>query len=279
MSGARATTQSPVLSRGELRSGCSRCVCIAYILRQSRTPRSIDLIERPPNPRARHWRRWCMRFAHLPLVGRFAAACAGWLLPPYAGRIFLAGLTARGYVAPSARLAHPGLTFGRNCFIGDGVLIYHDARGGAVVFGDQVQLGQDSIIQTGDGGSVSIGSRTSIQPRLQISAYRSPVVIGARCEIAPNCAFYPYNHGMAPGQPIQGQPTWTRGGIVVEDDAWLGYGVIVLDGVRIGAGAVIGAGSVVTSNIPPDAIAQGVPARVVGSRQDLAAKRDRSTTA
>lgn len=218
-----------------------------------------------------------MRFAHLPLIGRFAAVCAGWLLPPYAGRIYLAALNARGYVSPSARLSHPGFTRGRHCFIGDRVLIYLDQRGGAVTFGDLVQVNQDSIIQTGDGGSVSIGSHTSIQPHLQISAYRAAVVIGERVEIAPHCAFYPYNHGMAPDQPIQGQPTWSRGGIVVEDDAWLGYGVIVLDGVRIGAGAVIGAGSVVTSNIPPQAIAQGVPARVVGSRRDLGDKRDRST--
>ena len=103
------------------------------------------------------------------------------------------------------------------------------------------------------------------------------MIIGERVEIAPNCAFYPYNHGIAPGQPIQGQPTWTRGGIVVEDDAWLGYGVIVLDGARIGAGAVIGAGSVVTSSIPADAIATGVPARVVGSRRELTDTRDRAS--
>jgi acetyltransferase-like isoleucine patch superfamily enzyme len=217
-----------------------------------------------------------MRFAHLPLIGRLASACAGWFLPPFYARIFLAGLHARGYVSPSARLAHPGLERGRNCFIGDRVLIYLDHRGGSVTLADQVQINQDAIIQTGDGGSVSIGSRTSIQPRCQISAYRSAVVIGERVEIAPNCAFYPYNHGIAPGQPIQGQPTWTRGGIVVEDDAWLGYGVIVLDGVRIGAGAVVGAGSVVTSNIPAEAIATGVPARVVGSRRDLERERARS---
>ena len=50
------------------------------------------------------------------------------------------------------------------------------------------------------------------------------------------------------------------------DDAWLGYGVIVLDGVRIGKGAVVGAGSVVTEDIPDGGIAVGVPARVVKMR-------------
>ena len=58
------------------------------------------------------------------------------------------------------------------------------------------------------------------------------------------------------------------GDIVVGDDAWLGYGVIVLDGVHIGKGAVVGAGSVVTNNIPDGGIAVGMPARVVKMRED-----------
>jgi acetyltransferase-like isoleucine patch superfamily enzyme len=58
----------------------------------------------------------------------------------------------------------------------------------------------------------------------------------------------------------------TKGDIVIEDDAWLGVGVVVLDGVRIGKGAVIGAGSVVTRDIPDNAIAVGVPASVVKMR-------------
>ena len=55
--------------------------------------------------------------------------------------------------------------------------------------------------------------------------------------------------------------------MVIEDDVWLGAGVIVLKGVRIGRGAVVGAGSVVTKNIESLAIVVGVPARVVGRRE------------
>jgi acetyltransferase-like isoleucine patch superfamily enzyme len=53
---------------------------------------------------------------------------------------------------------------------------------------------------------------------------------------------------------------------------WLGAGVTVLDNVHIGQGAVIGAGSVVTQNIPANTIAVGVPARVVRSREAVCAE-------
>ncbi|MBK8161647.1 MAG: hypothetical protein IPK65_00400 [Gammaproteobacteria bacterium] len=65
---------------------------------------------------------------------------------------------------------------------------------------------------------------------------------------------------------MRDQPLVTKGGIVVGDDAWLGYGVIVLDGARIGRGAIIGAGSIVTGDIPEGVIAAGAPAKVIKAR-------------
>ena len=123
-----------------------------------------------------------------------------------------------------------------------------------------------SYIQTGDGGSVSIGSHSSLQPRCQLSAYKSQIQIGSDVQIAPSCAFYPYNHGTEKNEIIRKQPLQSKGGIVVGDDTWLGFGVIVLDGVKIGKGSVIGAGAVVKDNIPDYAIAAGAPAKVVGMR-------------
>jgi acetyltransferase-like isoleucine patch superfamily enzyme len=58
----------------------------------------------------------------------------------------------------------------------------------------------------------------------------------------------------------------SKGPIVVEDGVWLGVGTKILAGVRIGRGAVIGAGSIVTHDVPAGAIAIGVPARVVRMR-------------
>jgi acetyltransferase-like isoleucine patch superfamily enzyme len=214
------------------------------------------------------WARFWMLFAGLPLLARPAKRIATWFAPPYYGRYRLARFNRSGYVSPTARLAHSNLTLGANVFIADRVVIYRDRDGGPVTLADRVHINSDSYIQTGEGGGVAIGPDTYIQIRCQFSAYKASIIIGAGVQIAPNCAFYPYDHGIAPGVPIARQPLRSRGDIVIEDDAWLGFGVIVLSGVRIGSGAVIGAGAVVSSDIPDGAIAAGVPARVLRMRDE-----------
>ena len=54
--------------------------------------------------------------------------------------------------------------------------------------------------------------------------------------------------------------------LVVEGDSWIGYGAIVLSGVRVGRGAIVAVGAVVTKDVPRYAIVAGVPAKVVGQR-------------
>jgi acetyltransferase-like isoleucine patch superfamily enzyme len=186
--------------------------------------------------------------------------------PPFYGRVPLARLSPSGYRSSRAIIHHPAYVAGPFCFIGDRVIVYQDRNGGAVTLGTAVHVHQGTIIQTGDGGCLDIGADTHIQPNCQFSAYKGSIRIGARVEIAPNCAFYPYNHEIKAGIPVRNQPLCSKGDIVVGDDAWLGYGVIVLDGARIGNGAVIGAGSVVTGDIPAGAIAVGAPAKVTRMR-------------
>jgi acetyltransferase-like isoleucine patch superfamily enzyme len=186
--------------------------------------------------------------------------------PPYKGRRFLAWMSEKGYVSSRAAVHHPRLRLGNHVFIGDEVQVVGGGDSGEVRIGDGAHIHRDCIIETGQGGGVRIGADTHVQPRCQLSAYVGAIEIGSGVQIAPNCGFYPYNHGMEWGRPIKGQPLISNGPIVVEDDAWLGFGVVVLENVRIGEGAVVGAGSVVARSVPPGAVAVGQPARVVRMR-------------
>ena len=98
------------------------------------------------------------------------------------------------------------------------------------------------------------------------------ISVGTRVEIGRNArvgnrsflAGYP-GHPYDPVARAAGAPDLPEqiGDIVFEDDVWLGTNCVVLPGVRIGRGAVIGAGSVVTKDVPPMVLAAGVPCRVI----------------
>ena len=210
-----------------------------------------------------------MKLAGRGPFGRFATRLATWFAPPLYKRNWLADLNPQGYIAPSATIDHSNLELGANVFIGEHVKIIEGPEGGRVKIGDRVRLHWDITVHTGQGGTVSFGSRGSVQPGCQFVAYVGSIRIGSDVHIGSNCAFYPYNHGFAPGTLIVDQPLISRGDIVLEDDVNLGVGVIVLDGVTIGKGAAVGAGSVVVQNIPPGAIAMGVPARVLRMRSEF----------
>lgn len=210
-----------------------------------------------------------MSHAGLSFFGRIATRFATWFAPPHKSRTYLAYMNPKGYIAASATIYHSDLRLGKNVFMDERVVIFQREHGGPVEFGDRVSIFRDTILETGYGGYLMIGENSSIHPRCQLNAYVSPIQIGNDVMIAPNCAFYPYDHGIAPDRPISEQPLQSKGAITIGDSAWIGVGVIVLGGVNIGRGAVIGAGSVVTKNIPDGAVAAGVPAKVIKMRSDL----------
>ena len=78
--------------------------------------------------------------------------------------------------------------------------------------------------------------------------------------IGPFCYITDHDHGTEPGMPVGPQPLVAEP-VMIERNAWLGAGVVVLKGVTIGEGAVVGAGSVVSRSIPAGARVAGVPAR------------------
>ncbi len=110
------------------------------------------------------------------------------------------------------------------------------------------------------GENIHIGARTFVNYNLTALDVAS-ITIGADCQLGPNVQL------LTPTHPIDPEPRRDKleaaQPIVLEDNVWLGGGVIVCPGVRIGKNSVIGAGSVVTKDIPPNVVAVGNPARVV----------------
>jgi len=92
--------------------------------------------------------------------------------------------------------------------------------------------------------------------------------IGTNSGLAPFVKIFTANHNFSdPDEYIRFQGA-TLGPVVIEDDVWIASGAIILPGVSIGKGSVIGAGSVVTRDVPPYSIAAGNPARIIRSRQE-----------
>jgi acetyltransferase-like isoleucine patch superfamily enzyme len=216
----------------------------------------------------RRWISFWLARGGLSRGGRLATRLASWGAPKYKGKRPLAQMSRRGYISPHSQIACQDLRLGNHCYIDDDVVIFDRGDGGHVALGDGVHLYKGSIIEVGQGGCVEIGAGSHIQPNCQFTAFVGAVRIGRDVQVAPASAFYPYEHSIAAGQAIHKQPLHTRGDIVIGDGAWLGYGVIVLDGVTIGPGAVIGAGAVVTRDVAANTIAAGVPAKVLGPRPE-----------
>jgi maltose O-acetyltransferase len=112
------------------------------------------------------------------------------------------------------------------------------------------------------------GYQTTIGPRTFINfnaviADVGRVTIGADVQIGPNVQLLTPTHPLDP--EIRRSGLEAAEPITIEDNVWLGGGVIVLPGVTIGHDTVVGAGAVVTRDLPPGVLAVGNPARVVRS--------------
>ena len=110
-------------------------------------------------------------------------------------------------------------------------------------------------LHTGPRGRIEIGDGTLINQGTTIAAHRQ-VRIGAHCLIGEFVAIHDSGfHAVAPAEQVDVAPVY------IGDNVWIGHRAVILPGVSIGDHAVIGAGSVVTSSVPPRAIAAGCPAR------------------
>lgn len=155
--------------------------------------------------------------------------------------------------------------------IGDNVRIYSGSyisnKGNQICLERNVSIDRGVDIRAYDhkGGGIYIGEDTYIGPYVCMAG-PGLIRIGRDCMIASHSSLYANNHVFAdPNRKFREQGLSIKG-IVIEDDCWLGTGVRVLDGVTIGRGSVIGAGSVVTKDIPPFSVAVGTPAKVIRRR-------------
>lgn len=142
------------------------------------------------------------------------------------------------------------------------------------VRGTLIQIGPRTVVDAfvkikpaGGSGNVVIGADCAINSGTVIYTGNG-VMIGDAVLIAANCTLAPTNHAFADrSRRIRDQGFLpSKGGIVIEDDVWLGANVVVLDGAVIGKGSVVAASSVVRGRLEPFGIYAGVPAKRVGFR-------------
>lgn len=142
------------------------------------------------------------------------------------------------------------------------------------VRGTRIVIGAHSVVDSfvkikpaGGAGDVTIGQHCYINSGTVIYTGNG-LTLGNGVLVAANCTFAPANHAVASAAiPIsqQGfQPS--RGGIVVEDDVWIGANCVILDGAVLRRGAVVGAGSVIRGEVPSYTICAGNPLREIGRR-------------
>lgn len=163
----------------------------------------------------------------------------------------------------------------RPVVLGEGVLIraYAVLYAGAVL-GDRVHIGHGALVRERNeiGDDSSIGSGAAIEPgnrigkrsRIHSGCFLSSVTIGDDVFVGPRVVFTDDPHPPCP------RYLECVGGARVEDGVSIGANATILPGVCIGARSLVGAGSVVTTDVPEGAVVVGNPARVVGTRDELA---------
>lgn len=161
---------------------------------------------------------------------------------------------------------------GREVSLGAGVRFYDEMplidAGGEIEIGDYVAVHSRPIktqITAEPGARVTIGALAGINFGVDIHAATS-IEIGEAAMIGPLVSIHDTNfHPIGEGDKTKTKP------IKIGDNTWLGRGVTVLAGVEIGDHSVVGAGSIVSRDVPPRTLVAGNPARVV---REIAASED-----
>lgn len=146
--------------------------------------------------------------------------------------------------------------------------IENSVRGTRIIIGDYSVI--DSFVKikpAGGEADIIIGSHTTINSGCVLYSGNG-INIGNHVAIAANCTFAPVNHAYASKNMLirnQGFQT-SKGGILIEDDVWIGSNCVMLDGAIVRRGCVVGAGSVIRGEVPAYSVVAGNPWQIIGQR-------------
>lgn len=141
--------------------------------------------------------------------------------------------------------------------------------------GTRIVVGDDSVIDSfvkikpvGGNGDVIIGARSFINSGCVLYSGNG-ITIGNDVAIAANCVFAPVNHAYEEKDRLIREQRFkpSKGGIIIEDDVWIGAGCVLLDGTILRKGCVIGAMSLVRGEVPAYSINAGNPLKTIGHRK------------
>jgi acetyltransferase-like isoleucine patch superfamily enzyme len=153
------------------------------------------------------------------------------------------------------------ITLGMHCKIHNGASI--DAScGGRIELGNHVTINRYAYIQ--GGGGIRIGSYVEINNFCVVDG-TGGVEIGDGALIGPGVRIISYQHRFAGHQAIRQQGSDTKP-ISIGRDVWIGANAVIMAGCQIGEGSIVGAGAVVTHDVPAWVVVAGVPARVIKLR-------------
>jgi len=134
-----------------------------------------------------------------------------------------------------------------------------------IELGTRVEIEHGVYLKTvHDEARLTVGDYAFIGTGTEIDV-ESAITIGSHTLIAPGVFITDHAHNTAAAIRLDEQGNRTAP-VVIGNDAWIGTRAVILPGVTIGDGAVVGAGAVVTKDVPANAIAAGVPAKVIGTR-------------
>jgi acetyltransferase-like isoleucine patch superfamily enzyme len=151
-------------------------------------------------------------------------------------------------------------TFIHPSFRGNSKLLFDDTLFNV---GENVFIGRGAWLSLSPGGQLKIGDNTHINDGLVVACNLS-VEIGKNVLMADRVFIGDSNHGYEQtDKPVIEQRMSTAEPVRIEDGSWIGINACILKGVTVGSHSVVGAGSVVTENVPPHSVVAGNPAKIV----------------